>query len=99
MIFIIIFFLALTRLGCIDFCGGGGASSSLSAQLSAFFFSRPIGDLALLLLLLLLLVLSFLSLSLKFIYSRVFYGVAVSASLSGTMSAIAQTSLVHVFDV
>ena len=94
-IFIIVFFLGLTRLGCIDFCSRGKASSLLSAKLSALLLLRPIGGLFLLL----LLGSSFLRPSLRFIPFSVFHENTLRTSLSRVGLAAVQTSFVHILDI
>lgn len=97
LIFIIVFFLlvGLTRLSCIDFCGWSRTFQLLFPGVSsALFFLMLLGILSLL-----LLWLSFYRPSLRFIYSRVFHRVTLSASFSGVGSAAVQTLLVHVFDI
>lgn len=98
-VLIIVLFLGLIKQGYIDPCDGCRTfvTTLFLAILLTLLLLRPIDSLGLLLLL--LLGSSLLMPSLRFVNSRVFHGVALSTSLSGVGLVIAQTLLVHIFDV
>ena len=98
LVLINIFFFALIKLGCIDSYGGGVAFVTtlfLAILLVLHLFRHLVG----LGLLLLLLRACFLGPSLRFVNSRVFYGVALSASLSDVRLVAIQIFLVHIFNI
>ena len=95
-IFIIVLFLGLTKLSCIDSCGGGGAFLAISAVLLALLFFLFAGFFGGLSLLLRSGWFRLLGLGPRFLYPWIFHGGPLALSLSGSRMGWSTTPVVLV---
>lgn len=99
LVVIIIFFLELIGLSCINHCGQGTFFILLSTILFIFFLLKLFNNLVLLLLLLLLLKSIFFRFSLRFFNSRFFHKNAFNISFCQRIELVAKRALlVHLIN-